>query len=367
VTLSTLREATIELEIILAVDDRLRYSFAEYDRLADRAILFPFAPPPDRVHPWLVGQCSGDWILRLDGDEAPSAGLISEIADLLVGEPSLTHAWMPCRWLYPDATNYLAEWPWRPDYQLRLLRNDSGVVRIPGLTHRHPDVVGARRYLEQPLYHGALVLSSREHREQKVARYESLAPGTRVAGDLLNRRYYLPELLASPRLRTVPVADLALARRLVAAPEPRAASVINDPKAPHVSRQEIDGEWPARPLTHAAYSAQLDLLDDDLRVFQGETRTIDVRVHNRGDAAWPWGEKAEPPIRLAQRWHLADGSIMEGLRTPFPELVRPGASCIVPAQIGPPPTLGRITVEIDVVHEHVRWFGSPLVLDFECL
>jgi hypothetical protein len=104
-------------------------------------------------------------------------------------------------------------------------------------------------------------------------------------------------------------------------------------------------------------------LDDDLRVFPGERRTVDVRVHNLGDTVWPWGEGAEPQILLAQRWHLPDGTVVEGLRTPFPEFVSPGDSCIVPVQVGPAPDDGTLILEIDVVHEYVRWFGSALLLE----
>lgn len=364
VTLSTLQEADIpHLEIVLALDDWTEGSRSDYARLADRTILFPFASPPDRVQPWLATQCSGDWILRLDGDEAPSGGLVDEIAELVAGEPGLTHAWMPRRWLYPDADSYLAQWPWRPDYQLRLFRNDSAVVRLAGLMHRHVDAVGARRYLTEPLYHGDLLFLSRKQREEKVARYEAAGPEALVAGDSLSRRFYIPEQLASMRSWPVPAKDIALTRQLVTPPTSTTAPAQRNSELVRASREEIDAHWSGRPLADTAYAAHLELLDDDLRVFPGERRTVDVRVHNLGDAVWPWGEGAEPPILLAQRWHLPNGTVVEGLRTPFPEFVSPGHSCIVPVQIGPPPDDGRLVLEIDVVHEYVRWFGSALLLE----
>jgi hypothetical protein len=366
VVLSTLREAEFpQLEIVLALDDRTEGSHHDYARIVDRTVLFPFAAPPDRIQPWLATQCSGDWTLRLDGDEVPSRGLVDQIAELVAGEPGLTHAWMPCRWLYPSADRYLAEWPWRPDYQLRLFRNDRAVVRSTGLMHRHTDVVGARRYLTEPLYHSALLLRSREQREEKVARYEATSPEVRVAGDSVSRRFYLPELLTSVRTSPVPEADLDLTRRLLTPPTPTPATAPAPGELSRVSRGEVDALWSGRPLVDADYAARLELLDHDLRVFRGETRTIDVRAYNLGSVVWPWGERAEPPIRLAQRWRLFDGTVVEGLRTPFPEPVLPGASCVVPAQVGPPPDDDELTLEIDIVHEHVRWFGSALLLVVE--
>lgn len=363
VTVSTLREADIpDLEIVLALDDRTEGNRDDYVRIADQTILYPFASPPDRIQPWLATQCSHDWILRLDGDEVLSRGLADEIAELVAGEPGVTHAWMPRRWLYPNVGTYLAEWPWRPDYQLRLFRNDRAVVRFADLTHSHTEVVGARRYLSEPLYHGDLVLTSGEQRAEKVALYEARGDEARVAGESVSRRFYLPENLISVRTSPVPGSDLPLVRSLVKPPKATTDSERRRGEVTLVSREEVDAHW-SGPVTDEAYAARLELLDDDLRVFRAENRTIDVRVHNLGDAIWPWGERAEPPIRLAQRWRLSDGAVVEGLRTPFPELLSPGGSCVVPVQIGPPPDDARLTLEIDIVHEHVRWFGVPLLLE----
>ena len=83
---------------------------------------------------WLHGLCRCDWILRLDDDEVPSAGAARAVR-AWSQRRELTHAHVPRRWLHPDASTWLADAPWTPDYQLRLVRNDPTVVSFPGWMH----------------------------------------------------------------------------------------------------------------------------------------------------------------------------------------------------------------------------------------
>ena len=55
-------------------------------------------------------------------------------------------------------------------------------------------------YLELPLYHLNLVLTSTEQREASAARYDVLRPGMEApGGGTMNRRYYLPEHASNAR------------------------------------------------------------------------------------------------------------------------------------------------------------------------
>ena len=84
-------------------------------------------------------------------------------------------------------------------------------------------------------------------------------------------------------------------------------------------------------------------------------------MRNLGGETWPPAHHAAPLIRLAYRWLSADGTetvVPEGLRTPFEEAVAPGQETVVMLAVEAPETPGDHVLEVDVVHEHVRWFGA---------
>ena len=95
-----------------------------YDGVADRVMRFEFRPPVDRPRAWLASQCAGDWLLSIDGDEVPSGAFVAALPDLVEATDVIQY-WLPRRWLYPTEATWLAESPWWPDFQLRLLRNDA--------------------------------------------------------------------------------------------------------------------------------------------------------------------------------------------------------------------------------------------------
>src|SRR5687768_7105382 len=109
---------TVADEIVVALDDRAGdTAAAPLATVADRVIPYPYAEPVDRALPWLVARCSGDWLLVVDDDEVPSAALL-EALPALVSADDVTHYWLTRRWLYPHASSWLDEPPWRPDFQL---------------------------------------------------------------------------------------------------------------------------------------------------------------------------------------------------------------------------------------------------------
>ena len=61
----------------------------------------------------------------------------------------------------------------------------------------------------------------------------------------------------------------------------------------------------------------------------------------------------------------AEVVVQDGPRTAFPCTVGPSESTVVPLDLVPPAAPGRYTVEPDVVHEGVRWFGSGARVDLE--
>ena len=101
------------------------------------------------------------------------------------------------------------------------------------------------------------------------------------------------------------------------------------------------------------------------RLVAGEQRTFDVRVWNDSDATWPWGWDCVPEVRLGSRWY--DESGLEAresqLHTAFPAAVAPDGSDVVPVHVLAPQRSGRYRLEIDLIHERVRWFGVGVDCD----
>jgi hypothetical protein len=345
-------------EVFVAVDDRVDLAVAGAAAAAGaRVVLYPYAEPVDRPLAWLHDQCSGEWVLTVDDDEVPSPGLLGALPRLLAAD-DVTHYWIPRRWLYPDAAHYLDEAPWRPDYQLRLVENDPRLLRFFEETHRPIEVVGPGRYLDQPVYHGDCVLNPPDRRAEKARKYERMGPGKRVVGGAMNHVYYLPERRPAARLAPLPDADLELVGNVLGArdvPAPAAEAV--EPRA--ATRSEIDRLWVGAELADADYRAEIEPLQDLGGIAVREQRTVDARITNRGGRPWPWGKLGRPEIRVSYRWLRTDGAGRggDGPRTPFYAPVRPGETTLVPVHVIAPDVAGRHVLELDIVHEHVRWFG----------
>ena len=355
--------AELDAEIVLAVDDRVDRDWIDgYREVADRVILVPFPGNFARMYAWMREQCAGRWILQLDLDEVPAPSLAAEVrATIAAGD--VTHAWVPRRWLYPDGGRWLAQWPWRPDYALRLVRNDPALLRFPALLHCTVRALGPCRYLRAPLYHADLLMTDAAGRERKLAEYERDMPGFVIDGVSLNEVYYLPERRSDLRLAAVPAEDAAAVDAFLGAGVAVPADLRRAApgRLAEATVEELARLSESRVPADEAYAARLDLLDDDLRLVSGEWRTFDVAVENRGDAHWPGGMEARPQIRLAYRWRGSDGAPpQEGARTGLPAPLVPGASVVVPLQVLGPDTPGVHEIEIDLVHEDVRWFGAGI-------
>jgi hypothetical protein len=357
--------APVAHEIVVAADSRVcEADLAHYAQVADRLLRFEHAGP-DRSLAFLHAQCTGEWILMVAGDEAPSPRLLSRLAEL-PDQGDVQQYLIPMRWLYPDAGHWLEELPWCPDYHNRLVRNDASLW-FPGNIHSGAALAHPARYLEEPLYHLDCALTSLDAREQKVARYEDVAPGLLApGGGALNERYFLPERHARLQPSLVPAEDRKTIEAVMRASWPRRTASA-DRDIPLTTRAQVLSHWAGRELPEDAYQARLTPLERDLRAEAGERRAIHVRVTNAGNDRWPWATPAHAPvIRLSYRWWTEDGRcIGEGERTSLPHPLGPGESCVAPVTVSAPKLAGRYVLELDLVHEHVRWFGSELRLAYE--
>jgi hypothetical protein len=347
-------------EIIVALDDRAGEEVrADVAAVADRVVVYPYAEPVDRPLPWLFEQCRGDWVLLIDDDEIPSLALLDELPDLCA-DRSVTHYSLPRKWLFPDPSTYLDDWPWRPDYQLRLVRRDPRVVRFSAEFHRPIVAAGPGRFPQLPLWHSDSLLRPVEQRLEKARRYERTRPGMRIAGRALNFAFYVPELREKPPLAAVPPDERAFIESVLAAARPSGPARAQTEQA---TREAIDALWPEADTS--AHAGRLELHERPSAMGPGERRTLDVHVENTGRATWQWGGDAIAEVRLGSRWFDASGAEVSAvqLHGEFPAPLAPRAADVVPVPIQAPETPGRYRIEIDLVHEHVRWLDAAVSTD----
>jgi len=347
-------------EIVVAVDSRAADA-VEVLHDADRCLVYDFAFPSSRNFGWLNAQCTGRWRLRLDADEVPGHGLLENLADLTRAD-DVTHYWLPRRWLYGDAETWLTGPPWYPDYQLRLVRNLPAVDHPPRRAHDLAPVAGPSRYLDTPIYHFDLIEQPLAVRVEKAAGYERTQAGLRTEGIALNAGFYLPE--QRTRLATAPVPDED--RSVLAAAERReelAPSGLRKPEVIRVERDAIDACWPGRTLPESAYRVRIEPFGPVPALDPDGFRNLYVHVTNTGDETWP-GEALHPEIRIGYRFTADDGRVHDtGGRALLPGPLPPGSASVVPVPVRAPSEPGPWRIEVDLVHEHVRWFGQPLVVD----
>jgi hypothetical protein len=337
-------------EIVIAADaaaglDALRH----YATVADRLLRIE-VPHAERSLAWLHAQCSSDWILRVDGDEVPSAALIRVLPELMQAG-DVEQYWLPRRWLFPDEDSWLDGHPWWPDYQNRLVRNGPQ-LRFTGALHTSAEPVLPARYVTAPLYHLDTLVSDIEKRRAKAYRYEA-------AGLRGYTAFYLPELHNTCRPAAVPEEDRQAVRRALRGQGPPPAG-----KAPTVELTPLaaaDAYLPGRPVAGGAYEAAIEPLEREHPFRAGESRAVHFEVENRGTETWGWNPEFAPAITASYRWLRPTGARVthDGQRTPFPATVPPGESVVVPLIVTAPEAVGDYVLEVDLVHEHVRWFDCP--------
>jgi hypothetical protein len=91
-----------------------------------------------------------------------------------------------------------------------------------------------------------------------------------------------------------------------------------------------------------------------------------VRVAHQGSTRWPAGDHQAPLVRLGYRWvEEASGEVTMDGRWLLSESVMPGETTLQLMLVQTPPRPGRHRLEIDMVHEHVRWFECPVTLQVD--
>jgi glycosyltransferase involved in cell wall biosynthesis len=343
-------------EIIVGVDasssDDTERICASY---ADRVFrLEPFGGYVEPALAWLNEQCRGDWILRLDDDELISTGLVNILPELMA-DRDVTHHWIARRWLVgPDSNRWLGGAPWWPDWQLRLFRNISSLVRVPGQLHAPYEIQGACRYvLDGVIYHYDRVYHSDEERRLKVERYERLVPGHPASG----------QYLACPtdNTRPVPVGD----RPWEPSTPPTASVESTSKQAPAITPVVLaDLERAARRnyvLGPELFRADMAVLECPGAMTPGSTHQILVQLGNPSTSVWARGGDGLPEVSVSYHWLLGgtqEVHVWDGARTRLPRSLRPGEDAIVPVRVEAPLDPGTYQLQLDLLIEGLAWFST---------
>jgi hypothetical protein len=349
-------------DIVVAVDGRVDpATLGPLADVADTVVRFEYADPPERARPWLLSLCRHDAVFSIDGDEVPSAALVAVLPEL-AADRTVEQCRIARRWCFPDERTWLAERPWWPDFQRRL------VHRGPRLDH-HVSVHGGfraawpARHVAEPIYHLVCQLRSVADRRRRAREYDDQRPGmVAVGGGPLNDTFYVPEHFAVTRPRPTPDEDAEAIRRVLDAPDPPRRPSMSVPLVRH---DEIAAHLPRDPFEPVGYAALLRVLEPDLRTDPGSDTMLTVEVTNTGPLPFPREDRAGVQLRLGTRvldrrpgvppspWTLSS----------LPCDVPAGAIRIVEALVRVPSSPGTYTVDMDLVNERGRWFGCATSFD----
>ncbi len=280
----------------------------------------------------------------------------------MLASQTVRQFWVLRRWLFGDEKHYIDQHPWSMDFVSRLVRND-GTPLQPPFTSPHAGPSAPHEYVTEPFYNLELLLEDERQRRDRVIRHEILRPHlTAVGGGRLNEAFYLPELRKSLHIQPVPEEDHAAIAHALAT---SGGATTRDDGNPAV----LGVEGPRRALAGSVVhevplSARIEAYEPTVSFTPVETRAILVYVTNLGAERWPASLEQTPQIRLGCRWLQTDGAPLEetGPRSPFPRPVQPGDRVLAAVHAQAPAQVGDYLLEVDVVHEHLRWFECQVRL-----
>jgi len=111
------------------------------------------------------------------------------------------------------------------------------------------------------------------------------------------------------------------------------------------------------PLTHK-YRASITSPIRKLVIQPRQRLTVKVIVCNKSNIIWALS--VGNPLRLGNHWLNLDGSIvqLDDGRTDLPRPISPDEEVALPLTVTAPASPGRYLLEIDLVEEHIAWFGQ---------
>jgi radical SAM protein with 4Fe4S-binding SPASM domain len=148
------------------------------------------------------------------------------------------------------------------------------------------------------------------------------------------------------------------------------ARIWNSPRYQRLRRSILDGSYDLCRGAGCVFTmgsqsglrAEIEVLEAPARCMAGKRFNVRVQVTNRGDAVWNAEGSDEDPTHYDLSHHIldAEGGVLlyDGYKAPLPRDLPPGESAEVLLPVRAPERPGEYVVNIDVVREHVIWFGS---------
>jgi Glycosyl transferase family 2 len=277
---------------------------------------------------------TSDWLFSIDDDE----GLEADFGQLLhsIMELPITHAWFMRKWIVnTNPSRFLSDEPWFPDWQLRLFRNDSSLVRKPTSPHSGYKVVGpAHREERAALLHFEPMLIDEDQRAKKLQNYlkQGAHPDSAIQ--------YAPKDLE----REVSITSLPAISPVSAAIKRASYDVdVQNVRVP----QPLGWGCEFTIISHAREVPTM------LRVY------AEVEVRNTGTLSW-MPPNIHRPTNLGISFHILrpNGSMLqfENIRFIIDRLVRPGEVFKLYCWLDNFPTSGEYILEWDMVSDGECWF-----------
>ena len=297
--LATLRD--VADEIVVAVDSRVDpASTGPLRDVADTVVRFEYTDPPESARPWLVGLCRHDRVLMVDGDEVPGTALVAALPEL-AADGDTAQFRLARRWCFPDERHWLAERPWWPDYQRRLVVKGRSSTSTPQSTGvpapRSPPATSTR------LYHLACTITPFAERRARAPLRGATARPRRRRRRPDERHPLRPRALrhaparARPRRRPRRAPDRAGRPGRRRRPAGRAAG--DGSRSPPRTRSpgpcRRTRSWPR------ATGSPRRVVERDRRTEPGNDTLIAVEVANRGDAPLPHRDGPGVQLRVGAR------------------------------------------------------------------
>lgn len=93
-----------------------------------------------------------------------------------------------------------------------------------------------------------------------------------------------------------------------------------------------------------------------LEFHAGERKKLLVRLDNASSETW--ATTPDKPLFAAYHLYTSDGGVYEydGIRTPLPDSVLPGETCMFEMEVVAPEQTGNCQIIVDLVHENKCWF-----------
>jgi hypothetical protein len=271
-------------------------------------------------------RCTGDWIFWIDDDDVLGSRWTRPLLDHLLAQRSVTHYWIPGRYLVNESGLYLSTAPFIGHFHPQLYRNIESIVVLPSSLHQHPAIAGEPAYLAG-VYLDAMdfVWHDRTIREAKIGVYEEVHDEGNTGFD--QTRFYLYE-------------DYYYETRQ-----------IDDSVAPRIMARIAQ--------TDAEPGVSVRFLDHIEKMTMGQTYWVAVRiVNNSGDALLPqsefirWGE-----LKLSYLWFDEALRVHEGrdgvnLRGPFPARILPGYEHDALVRVKAPAEPGSYRLQMDILDKN---------------